>query len=158
MCKLHIGWYLCWVFVCLFFFWCARLTEVLILHADDWVCIFVLFVVWMRCPAQGGTGGWWCWVLYSSGFLCGSSHYLILPRVCSMVVSGLGVSAPTPKAQGLISGQEQRFYKWFVMALSEMKTHTPKWETTDDPQTNDSYKIRQVIIKIIEYAHIHIHP
>ena len=39
----------------------------------------------------------WCWVLYSRGFLCVSSHYLILPRV------GFGVSVPTPKAQGLIS-------------------------------------------------------
>ena len=29
-----------------------------ILSADDWVCIFVLFVVWMRCPAQSATGGW----------------------------------------------------------------------------------------------------
>ena len=29
-----------------------------ILSADDWVCIFVLFVVWMRCPARGATGGW----------------------------------------------------------------------------------------------------
>ena len=29
-----------------------------ILSADDWACIFVLFVVWMRCPAQGTTGGW----------------------------------------------------------------------------------------------------
>ena len=30
-----------------------------ILNADDWVCIFVLFVVWMRRPAQGAaTGGW----------------------------------------------------------------------------------------------------
>ena len=29
-----------------------------ILSADDWVCIFVLFVVWMRCPAQGATGVW----------------------------------------------------------------------------------------------------
>ena len=28
-----------------------------ILSADDWVCIFILFVVWMRCPAQGATGG-----------------------------------------------------------------------------------------------------
>ena len=28
----------------------------------------------------------WCWVLYSSGFLCVSSHYLILPRVSSLVV------------------------------------------------------------------------
>ena len=27
-----------------------------ILSADDWVCIFDLFVVWMRCPAQGATG------------------------------------------------------------------------------------------------------
>ena len=26
----------------------------------------------------------WCWVLYSSGFLCGSSHYLILPGVSSL--------------------------------------------------------------------------
>ena len=25
----------------------------------------------------------WCWVLYSSGFVCGSSHYLMLPRVSS---------------------------------------------------------------------------
>ena len=29
----------------------------LILSADDWVCFFVLFVVSMRCPAQGATGG-----------------------------------------------------------------------------------------------------
>ena len=29
-----------------------------ILSVDDWVCIFVLFVVWMQHPAQGATGGW----------------------------------------------------------------------------------------------------
>ena len=28
------------------------------LSADDWVCNFVLFVVQMRHPAQGATGGW----------------------------------------------------------------------------------------------------
>jgi len=29
-----------------------------ILSADDWVCIFfVFFVVYMRSPAQGATGG-----------------------------------------------------------------------------------------------------
>ena len=39
----------------------------------------------------------WCQVWYYSGFLCVSSHYLILPRVSSLVVQGLGVSAPTPK-------------------------------------------------------------
>ena len=29
-----------------------------ILSANDWVCIFVLFTVWMRWPAQGTTGSW----------------------------------------------------------------------------------------------------
>ena len=91
----------------------------------------------------------WCWVLYSSGFLCVSSHYLILPRVSSLVVQGLGVNAPTPKAQGLISG------KWFVMALRESKTNIQKQEIKDESQTNGSYKIRQIIIKIMEYTHIH---
>ena len=61
----------------------------------------------------------WYQVLHSSGFLCVSSHYLILPRVSSLVVRCLGVSAPTPKAQGLISGQERRFHSQFVTALRE---------------------------------------
>ena len=59
-------------------------------------------------------------------FLCVSSHYLILPRVSSLIVWGLRVSAPTLKAQGLIPGQEQRSHEWFVMALSEIKTNTQK--------------------------------
>ena len=63
--------------------------------------------------------------------------------VSSLVVQGLGVNAPTPKAQGLISGQEQRFHKCFVMALSEIKTNIQIQETKDEPQTNGSYKIRQ---------------
>jgi len=67
----------------------------------------------------------------------------------------LGISAPTPKAQGLISGQEQRFHKWFVMVLSEIKTNIQKQETKDKPKTNGSYKIRQIIIKIMVYTHIH---
>ena len=33
-------------------------AEVVILSADDWVCIFILFIVWMMCPSQGSTGGW----------------------------------------------------------------------------------------------------
>ncbi|MCG5650990.1 hypothetical protein L0P53_13720, partial [Holdemanella sp. DFI.5.21] len=44
------------------------------------------------------------------------------------------------------------------IALSEIKTSTQKWETKHEPQTNGSYKIRQIIIKIMEYTHIHIHP
>ena len=56
----------------------------------------------MRHPEQGSTGGWVMPSLYSYGFLCVSSHYLILPRISSLVAQSLGVSAPTPKAQGLI--------------------------------------------------------
>ena len=44
------------------------------------------------------------------------------------------------------------------MALSEIKTNIQKRETKDEPQTNGSYKIRQIIIKIIEYTHIQIYP
>ena len=87
-----------------------------------------------------------------------SSHYLIFPRVNSLVVQGLGVSVPTPKARGLICGQEQRFHKWFVMALKENKTNIQKQETKDEPQTNGSYKTRQIIIKIMAHTHIHINP
>ena len=41
------------------------------------------------------------------------------------------------------------------MALSEIKTNTPKRETKDEPQANGSYKI---VIKIMDYTRIHIHP
>jgi len=51
----------------------------------------------------------------------------------------------------LISGQEQRSHKWFVLALSEIKTNIQKRETKDEPQTNGSYKIRQIIIEVMEY-------
>ena len=55
----------------------------------------------------------------------------------------------------MISGQEQRFHKWFVIALSKIKTNIQKQETKDEPQTNGSYKIRQIMLKIVEYIHIH---
>ena len=41
------------------------------------------------------------------------------------------------------------------MALSEIKTNIQERETKDEPQTIGSYKIRQIIIKIIEYTHMH---
>ena len=40
------------------------------------------------------------------------------------------------------------------MALSEIKTNVKRQETKDEPQTNGSYKIRQIMIKIMEYTHI----
>ena len=32
--------------------------ETVILFADDWNCVFVLFVIWMRHPAFGTAGIW----------------------------------------------------------------------------------------------------
>ena len=50
---------ICAVFVCLFvFLYWPRLSEEVILSADDWVSIFVLFALWMRCPTLGVNGGW----------------------------------------------------------------------------------------------------
>ena len=43
------------------------------------------------------------------------------------------------------------------MALGEIKINTQTQETKDEPQTDGSYKIRQIIIKIMEYTHTHIH-
>ena len=44
------------------------------------------------------------------------------------------------------------------MALRQSKTTIEKQETKDEPQKNGSYKIRQIIMKIMEYTHIHTHP
>ena len=41
------------------------------------------------------------------------------------------------------------------MALRESKTNIQKQETKDEPQKNGSYRIKQIIIKIMEYTHIH---
>jgi len=43
------------------------------------------------------------------------------------------------------------------MALRESKTNIQKRETKNESQTNGSYKIRQIILKIMEYMHIDIH-
>ena len=57
-----------------------------ILSVDDGVCIFLLFVVWMRHPAQGATGDWVMLGLVFKWFPLCESHYFILPRVSSLVV------------------------------------------------------------------------
>ena len=117
-----------------------------------WCVFFVVVVVYLRWPAQGATFDGWYWVLYSSGFLCVSFHSFILPKASSLVVWGLGVCAPTPKAKGLISGQELRFHKcFFLMSLSEIKTNIQKRENKDEPQRNGSYKIGLMIFKIMGY-------
>ena len=37
----------------------------------------------------------------------------------------------------------------------EIKANIRKWDAKDEPQANGSYKIREIIIKIMEYIHIH---
>ena len=80
LCELCVGWGLC----CFFSLWWAGLSEVVI-------CMLMTEFVFLSCLLFG----WgvlhrmmvgWCQVLYSSGFLCESSHYLIIPRVSSLVV------------------------------------------------------------------------
>ena len=41
--------------------------------------------------------------------------------------------------------------------ISEIKTNTQKRGTKDEPYRNGSDKIRQIIIKIMEYTHTHTH-
>ena len=55
----------------------------------------------------------------------------------------------------MISGQERRFHKYFVMALSEIKTNIQNEEPKLNPRLMAVKKIRQ-IIKIMEYTHMHI--
>ena len=43
------------------------------------------------------------------------------------------------------------------MELSEIKANTQKQETKGELQAYGSYKIRQIIINIMEYTHMHIH-
>ena len=58
-----------------------------ILSVDDRVCVFLfIYLFLMRCPAQGATGVWVMLGLYASGFLCVSSHYLIMLGFSSPVV------------------------------------------------------------------------
>jgi len=44
------------------------------------------------------------------------------------------------------------------MVCYGIKWDTPKQEIKDEPQTNGSYKIRPIIIKIMGYTHINIDP
>ena len=43
------------------------------------------------------------------------------------------------------------------MTLSESKTSTQKHETKEQLQANGSYKIKHIIMKIMEYTHTHTH-
>ena len=74
-----------------------------------------------------------------------------------MAVQSL-VSAPTAKALGLISGQGSEIPQVVCNGIKGDKTNTLKQEMDYKPQTNDRYKIRQVLTKTWEiYTHIYSH-
>ena len=93
LCKLLIGWDLCWDFV------------FPLMGKAEWggnpvcwwlglhFCLLFRWGVLQRVLMVVG----WCQVLYYSGFLCMSYHYLIPLRVSYLVIQGLKVSAPTQK-------------------------------------------------------------
>ena len=124
-----------------------------------WLGLYFCFVC---CLDEASCTGcyWWLGDAGSCIQVVSFAWVLTIWSSLGLVSGSLGSwsQAPIPKAQGLISGQEWRFHKWFVIALSEIKTNIQKRETKDEPQTNGSYKIRQIIIKIMVCTHIHIHP
>ena len=124
LCKLLIGWDLCWDFV----FPLMGKAEWGSIPVCWWLglhfCLLFRWGVLQRVLMVVG----WCQVLYYSGFLCMSYHYLIPLRVSYLVIQGLKVSAPTPKAHFLISGQEQRLHQWFFNGI--------KWDLNQYPKTS----------------------
>ena len=74
-----------------------------------------------------------------------------------MAVQSL-VSASTSKVLGLISGQGSEIPQVVCNGIKGDKTNTLKLETNYKPQTNDRYKIRQVLTKKWEiYTHVYTH-
>ena len=84
----------------------------------------------------------WCWVLYSSGFFCVSSHHLVLPRVSCLVVWGLGVSAPPPKAQGLIY--------WLLLVVVVSINCMNRTDVLQDPLQEDIEKDQNPVLPASE--------
>ena len=120
-----------------------------------WLGLYFCFVC---CLDEASCTGCYWWLLDARSYIQVVSFVWVLTIWYSigLILCSLGSwsQCSHSKGQGLIFCQEQRFQKWFVTALSEIKTNIQKWETKDEPQTNGNYKIRQIIIKIIEYTPI----
>ena len=79
----------------------------------------------MRRPAQGATGGWVMPGLVFRWFpVC---EFSLSDAPWGEFSGGLGSCSQCSHSKGSnISGQERRFHKWFVMALSKIKTNIQK--------------------------------
>ena len=94
----------------------------------------------------------WCRVLYSSGFLCGSSH---IWSSLGLVLWYLGSwsQCSHSKGSGFDLWSEMKIAQVVCYGIKGSKRNIQKWETKAEPQTNGSYKIKQIIIKIMEYTY-----
>ena len=86
----------------------------------------------------------WCKVLYSSGFLCVNSHYLILPRLSSLVVLGLGVKTQGSKGSGL------DVWGFFTLIIQVGRTITAVWAPRKQGPSNViQHEAGQLIVKCL---------
>ena len=124
------------LFVNFFFLWWPRLCEVVILSADDWVFIFVLFVFCMRSSFYSWLGdAGFCMQVVS--IMCLHTWFDSPNNYYRQFSGSLGLSA-----QGLISGQEWRFHKRFLVALSKIMgkmKKTTKTTTTKNHTRNQRW-------------------
>ena len=108
----------------------------------------------MRHPAQVATGGWVMLGLLFKWFpLC---EFSLSDSPWGEFSGSLGCwsQCSHSKGSGLDLCSGTKIPQVVCYALSEIKTNIQKWESKDEPQTNGSYKIRQIIIKIMEYTPI----
>ena len=124
-----------------FFLWWVGLCEVVILSADDWICVFVL-------------SGWGALhrVLLAVGDARSYTQVEVFVGVLSNSYSlGLGVlwqstvlvSAVTlQRLRAWFMARECRFHRLFVMALKEIKTNTQKQKTRIKRGDPDKWQIQ----------------
>jgi len=104
------------------------------LYANDWVCVLVLLVVWVRHPVLGAADSW---VVPGLGYRWKPSRdfSLIFPWVRnSPAVQCSGLSAATPRGSGLISHQGTKIPQAFVMAIKRIKMNTLKRKNKQKPR------------------------
>jgi len=129
------------LFVCLFVFPLMGKTE----WGGNLVCWWLgLYICFVCCLDEASCTGfyWWLGDAGSCILVVSFVGVLIIWYSLGLFLWYYRVLESVLPLQDLISGQELRFHKWFVMALSEIKTNIQKRETKDESQTNGSYKIR----------------
>ena len=152
------GFLFCFVFslICRAMFWWYVWSVCWSLSADDWVCVPVLPVVWVRCPALLAAGNW---VLLGLRLRWRSLWmFSLINSPWGQKLSG-GLESWSqhshPRGLGLTFGQETKIPQPFFMIIKRIKTNK-KQGTKMETQTNSQSKFRQVEAKTKEHTHTYI--